>query len=123
MKRTYWIGPGPSLLLAAGIIASTVVAKVASESSWLVLAGPLVMAFALVGASVLGVRLGWASRATIRIALVLGASLVLAGVIVALRDPARLAAIMPILGGGAAAVIGANLGRWPQEKGDVVRGV
>ncbi len=109
MKRAYWIGLVPSLLLAVGVVASTAVAVLAAESGWFVLAGPLVMALAVVGASILGYQLYGDSRDTFRGALILGAALLLAGAIVTLRDPSLVAMLMPVLGGGAAAFVVLNM--------------
>jgi uncharacterized membrane protein SirB2 len=111
MKRAYWIGLVPSLLLATGIIASTVVAVLTSESGWFVLAGPVVMAFAVVGASALVNRSRGDSQGALRVALILGAVLLLAGAILALRDPSRVVMMMPVLGAGAAASVVVSHGK------------
>jgi hypothetical protein len=111
MKRTYWIGLAPSLLLGAGIIASTALAVLTSEFGWFVLAGPLVMALAVVGASILIDRVHGDSRAALPIALLLGAVLMVAGAILAFRDPSRVAMLMPILGAAAAASVIVGHGR------------
>lgn len=103
-----WIGP---IILATVIIISTVVAKLASESRWLVLAGPLCMAIALLAVAAIDHRRYGASRARVWAALILGGAMVLAGVIVAQRDPDRVARILPIIGGVSAVLIGANLGQ------------
>jgi len=98
-------GAGPILLLALGIIASTVVAWLLPHSAWLALVGPAIMAAALVGASALFPRPHGVRRTAIRQAVILGVALLVAGVIVIRKDPALLAPLLPILGGGAAAIV------------------
>ena len=95
----------PSLLLAIGIIVSTVLVSLLADVSWLILAGPVFMAVTLVGASAL-IRQPHASRRkAIGGATILGASLIVAGVIVVLTDRTMLMLMMPVFGGGAAAVV------------------
>ena len=98
-------GIGPSLLLAAGVIASTIAAILLSHASWLVLVAPTCMAVVLIWASVLIARPQDAHRKALWPALILGASLLLASVIVVVKDPALLAPLMPVLGGGAAGTV------------------
>src|SRR6266700_6265526 len=57
MTRKHWIDLSPSLVVGVGIIASTLVAVLAAESGWLVLAGPLLLALTVVSADVLHSRL------------------------------------------------------------------
>ena len=103
-----WIGP---IILASGIICSTVAANLASDSRWLVLAGPLGMAITLLAVAAIDHRWYGASRARVVAALILGGAIVLAGLIVAQRDPSRVARSLPIFGGVSAVLIGANLGQ------------
>jgi len=105
MSKSQRRGLGPILLLAAGIIVSTVVAWLLPHSAWLALVGPVIMAATLVGASALFPRPSGVRRRAIRQALFLGAALLLAGVIVIRQDPALLASLLPIFGGGAAAIV------------------
>ena len=63
------------------------------------------MAVTLIGASVLIPQPHVARRKAILAAVILGVSLLLAGIIIAMEDPTLLALFMPILGGGAAAVV------------------
>lgn len=96
-----------SLLLAVGIIAATLISLRTSESGWLVLAGPLVLAGSIVLASVIGHRTD--PRKSLAVGLILGASVVIASaIVVALANPARVATLMPILGGGGAVVVWGN---------------
>ena len=51
MTRRHWLGLGPSLLMGIGIILATLIAVRAAESRWMVLAGPLLLALAVVSAA------------------------------------------------------------------------
>ena len=88
-----------SLILVVGIITATMISLRTSESGWLVLAGPLVLACSIVLASVVGHRAD--SRKSLAAGLILGASVVLAS---AIADPPNVAMLIPILGGGAVVV-------------------
>ena len=101
MTRKYWLGLSPSLLMAAGLIVSTFTAARAAEFEWLVMAGPLLLAFALVGADVLDSRLRGESSGPSWAALLLGGSILLAGLIVTLRDPRLVKTFIPVMGGAA----------------------
>ena len=114
------IGP---LILAVGIIGSTVVAMLAEESRWWVLAGPLFMALSLMVAVFVHRRLHGPSRGTSGGAILLGAAIVLAGVILAQANPARVAPFMPILGATAFVVFLATRRNRASGKGDKSRGV
>ena len=98
MARKYWLELGPSLLVAAGIVAATFVAARAAESGWLVLAGPLLLALTVVGADVLGSRLRGKPSRPSWTALFIGGSFLLAGLIVALRDPSLVKTLIPVIG-------------------------
>jgi hypothetical protein len=113
--KWHWIGP---VILATGIVCSTVVANLASDSRWLVLAGPGVMAIAMLAVGTIDHRLYGASRARVWTALILGGALILAGLIVAQRDPALVAINLPIFGGASAVLIGANLGKGARSERD-----
>ena len=113
--KWHWIGP---IILATGVVSSTVVAKLASNSRWLVLAGPLVMAIAMLAVGAIDHRLYGASRARIWAALILGGAFILAGLILARRDPALVAINMPIFGGASAVLVGANLRKGARSERD-----
>lgn len=98
MTRRYWLDLGPSLLVGAGIVAAMFVAALAAESGWLVLAGPLLLALTVVGADVLGSRLRERSSRPSWTALFIGGSFLLAGLIVALRDPSLVKTLIPVIG-------------------------
>jgi hypothetical protein len=105
MPRKYWLDLGPSLLVGAGIVVSTFIAVLAAESGWLVLAGPLLLALAVVSADVVDSRRrGKSSRPSWR-ALFLGGSFLWAGLIVALRDPSLVKTLLPVFGAAAWATL------------------
>ncbi len=101
----------PSLCLAGGIIAATLVSLLASQNAWLVLAGPLLLAASLALASALGMRLNVVSSSAAKSAWILGAAILLAGLITTVSDPARVATIIPLLGAGASVAVWGNPGR------------
>lgn len=93
--KSRWMVP---VILASGIIGSTAVASLTSESG-LVLVGPLLMAVALLGVGVLQHRVHGASLTRVWAALIMAAAIVFGAVIVAQRDPARVASLLPVFGG------------------------
>jgi len=101
MTRKYWLDLGPSLLVGVGIIVSTLIAVLAAESRWLVLAGPLVLAMTVVSADVLDSRLKGESSGPSWAALLLGGSFLLAGLIVTLSDPSVVKTLIPVTGAAA----------------------
>ncbi len=101
MTRKYWLDLGPSLLVGAGVIVATLIAVLAAESGWLVLAGPLLLALAVVSADVVNSRLRGRASSPSWSALFLGGSFLLAGFIVALRDPNLVKPLIPTLGAAA----------------------
>ncbi len=101
MTRKYWLGLSPSLLVGAGIIVATLLAALAGESPWLVLGGPLLLAIAVVSADVLNSRLKGKLSGPSPAALILGASFLLAGLIVTLRDPSLVKTLIPVIGAAA----------------------
>jgi hypothetical protein len=98
MTRKFWRDLSASLLVAVGILVSTFVAAREAGSGWLVLTGPLLLALAIVGADVLNARLRGESSSPSWAALFMGGSCLLAGLIVARRDPALVKTFMPIVG-------------------------
>jgi len=96
----------PAIVLALGILAGTAVSAWLEDSGWLVMAGPLVLAGSLVAAGVLAQRRCDASAARTRAAIGVGAIFVVAAAIIAWRDPARVANIVPLLGAGGLVVLG-----------------
>jgi hypothetical protein len=96
MTRKFWFELGSSLVVGTGIILATLVTKRAAGYGWLVLAGPLLLALALVGSDVLNSRLRGKSSRPSPAALILGAAFLIAGAIV--RDPNSVATLIPIVG-------------------------
>jgi len=84
MMRTTWRDLGPSLFVAVGIVLATLVSTVLD--GWLVLAGPVLMAIAVLAANVLDARMKGRS----------GPSAV--AMILALSDPADVKLMIPTLG-------------------------
>jgi hypothetical protein len=98
MTRKYWLGLSPSLLVGAGIVVSTLIAVRAAGSGWWVLAGPLLLALAVVSADLLDSRLRGESSGPSWAALILGGAFLLAGSIVTHRDPSLVKTLIPVLG-------------------------
>jgi hypothetical protein len=98
MTRKNWPGLGPSVVVAGGIVLSTFVAALAAKDAWLVLAGPLFLGLAVVGASVWDSRLRGRTARPSAVAWMLAGACVVAGVIVALRDPAAVKELIPTMG-------------------------
>lgn len=105
MTRKYYLELAPSLLLAVGIVVSTFIAVMAAESGWLVLAGPLGLALTVVSADMLDSRLRGESAGPSGVALIFGITFLLAGVIVALRDPSLVKMLIPVIGSTAGVTI------------------
>ena len=113
-----WRLTGP-IILATSVVGSTAISKFASDSGWLVFTGPLVMAIALVAVAAIDHRLYGASRNRVWIAIFLGGIIILASVIVAQSDPAKVASNIGVLGGGVSAVfIWSNRNRGARRDGD-----
>ncbi|HEX2668272.1 MAG TPA: hypothetical protein VHP13_07850 [Gammaproteobacteria bacterium] len=94
--------PYPALLLAGGVLLSSVLCV--QRSDWLVLAAPASLALCVLVGAALDSRLrgGWVRPSPA--ALILAASFLLAGLMVA-QDREQLRQLMPILGASAAVVI------------------
>jgi len=98
MTRKDWLDLGPSLLMGAGIVVATLLTVLAAESGWLVLAGPLFLALAVVSADVLGARGRGESAGPPWAALLLAGALLLAAWTVSLRDPGLVKTLIPGMG-------------------------
>jgi hypothetical protein len=101
MTRKHWLHFGPSLLVGAGIILATLIAALAAKSGWLVMAAPLTLALAVVGADVLDSGLRRESPVPSPAALILGGAVLLAGLIVSVRDPNLVRTLISLVGAGA----------------------
>ena len=99
MNRKHFTAVGPSLIVAAGIIGSTFIAVVAADWQWLVMAAPAVLALAFVGADLLAARMGGCEARPSWPVLLLGATIILASQLVALRDPAMMKMLLPVIAG------------------------
>lgn len=99
MTRKYWLRLGPSLLVGAGTVVSTFIAVLAAESGWLVLSGPLLLALAVVSADIWDSRVRRESSGPSVAALILGGAILLAGLIVTLRNPSLVKTLIPVIGG------------------------
>jgi hypothetical protein len=85
--------------VGAEIAVSTLIAVRAAESRWLVLGGPLVLALAVASADVLASGLRGESSGPSWAAVLLGGSILLAGLIVARRDdPGIVKTLIPVIG-------------------------
>jgi|HubBroStandDraft_4_1064222.scaffolds.fasta_scaffold1012944_2 hypothetical protein len=98
MTGKSWLGLGPSLLVAVGIIVATFVAvRAAGYGSWVV-AGPLLLALAILGADMLASHQRGTSAGPSWPALFLAGACMLAGLIITLREPSRVAEAIPLIG-------------------------
>jgi hypothetical protein len=97
MTRKFWFDLGSSLLAGMGIIVATLVSKLAAGSGWLVLAGPLVLAIAFVGADLVNSRLQGKSLRPSPAVLIMAGTFLLASAIV-VRNPNVVATLIPIVG-------------------------
>jgi hypothetical protein len=100
-----WVSLSPAFVMALAILVSTAIAKRTSHSTWLVLTGPLLLALAIVAADVLASSLRGKYSGPSWGALIVGTALLAACVILAVRDPARVLAMIPVLGGACAVVV------------------
>jgi len=98
MTGKYWLGLGPSLLVGVGILVATFVAKRAVAYGWWVLAGPLLLALAILGADLLASRLRGQYSAPSWAALFLAGACLLASLIVAFREPSHVSSFIPVIG-------------------------
>ena len=98
MARKYWLELTPSVLLACAIILSSRIAVLAAKSTWLLFLAPALLAVAVVGADALNSFLHGESSRPSPGALILGATFLLAGSLVTLRDPSLVKTHIPIVG-------------------------
>jgi len=93
---------GAGIVLGLGILLGTAAAKAASDSGWLVLAGPALLALLLILADMIRTGSKGGLRRPSWTALILAGSVLLSCRLIAAKDPARVAIMIPILGGGVA---------------------
>jgi hypothetical protein len=96
MPRKDLLDLGPSLMVAAGIIGSTFIAVRAAGAGGWVLAGPLLLALAVVGADAWGCRRRGGPARPSWAAVILGGSFLLSSLI--LGDPGLVKDSLPVLG-------------------------
>ena len=111
MSRKHWTELAPSLVLASGIVLSTLVAVLPMAPGWRVGAGALLLTLSILGADMLSSRLRGESPVPSPVAIVVASAYLVTCGIVALRDPALIAMLIPILGGGASAILLPRRGR------------
>lgn len=88
----------PALLVASGIVLATLLAVHAQGSLWLALAAALLLTLVVLAADALE---AWIQEGKPRVsapAWILGASFLLAGVLVGVQDPGKVKTLMPLLG-------------------------
>jgi len=96
MTRKDLFNLGPSLMIAAGIIGSTFIAVRAAGAGGWVLAGPLLLALAVVGADTWASRRRGGPARPSWAAVILGSAFLLASLIVG--DPGLVRESLPVLG-------------------------
>lgn len=111
MKRTVI---GYSLLLAAALIAATIISVNTPDTPAYAMLAPLLLSVTIVA---VGARCEQRFRGTLRLALVLGLALVAACAIMAFKDPTNVATMLPILGAAVLAPIILRLSR-DRDDGD-----
>lgn len=107
----------PAVALAVGILVATAIAAFTQASFGSAIAASLVLACAIVLASRLAQTTGAPATSESRVAAYAAGAVVLAAGIVALVDPASVAMMLPILGGGAVVVLGER----PRCRGQAAR--
>lgn len=93
----------PALLLAAGVLLASTLAV--QHSSWLVLAAPVALALSVLVADSLDAYLRGGRARPSNGALILAASFLPAGWIVAVGEPSQLKPLMPVLAASAAVTV------------------
>ena len=104
MPKKLWIELGPSLFVGAGILASTFVAVRGPSSGWGWLAGPVLLALAIVGGDGLAFALrGKRWRPSWPALIMAGAGLLACWILA--PDPSGLKAFLPLVGASAWVVL------------------
>ncbi|MGD8377372.1 MAG: hypothetical protein PVF68_14670 [Acidobacteriota bacterium] len=102
----------PGLLLAVGIVGSTALAMATENAGMLVVFAPAVLAaFAVVAGVMAGRGADSDPRGRLGASLIVGAAVLLAGLLTALGDASAVSTLMPILGAGVAAPVVIGPGR------------
>ena len=90
--------PTPAIITAAGILIGTVIAVTVPEQGPLLFVGPLVTSAAMIWAA-LAARARGMDKA-LPAGLILAAGLMVATLLVSFTDPANVATLIPLVGGG-----------------------
>ncbi len=97
-RKSWWLDLVPGLLVGLGVIAATLIATLAVEMGWWILAGPLVLALAFLGADMAESRRRGSSLRPSFIATILAGTILVSSLIVTLRDPRLLLTFIPVIG-------------------------
>lgn len=100
-----WTQLLPALALAGGILAGTAVTRAAPHLGFSVLAGPFVLAAAILLVGELVRRQPEAPRGMRTASVILALATLAASVFVAGSDPARVVEVLPLLGAGAVVLV------------------
>ena len=106
----------PSILLAAGILASTAVAAWVSTDGWTIMAGPVVLVLAMIAAVAVDNRLQGTPPGAWRSSAIMCAVILLASLLVFLRDPVKMASLLPLVGAAAAMPLVLNAARRDRQR-------
>jgi hypothetical protein len=98
MTRKYWLRQTPSLLVAGAIVLATLLAALTAKSEWLVLTAPALLGASVIGADAWNCQLHGGAFRPSPAALIVGASFLLAGLLLTLRDPSSLKTLIPLIG-------------------------
>lgn len=100
-----WTQLLPALALAGGILAGTAVTRAAPRLGFSVLAGPLVLAVAILLVGELVRRQPEAPRGMRTASVILAVATLAASIFVTGSDPARVGEVLPLLGAGAVVLV------------------
>jgi len=96
MSNRHWVEVVPGLVIGAGILVASFVAK-ATEHSF-VMAGPLLLALSVLAADLLNARLLGLPRRPGAAALIMGGSIMLMGLMLTLSDAHTVLTMLPVVG-------------------------
>jgi uncharacterized integral membrane protein len=99
MKKKRWLlDLAPGLLVGLGLIAASLIATLTLERGGWILAGPLVLALALLGADMAESRRRGSSLRPSFTAMILACTILISSLIVTTRDPRLLLTFLPVIG-------------------------
>lgn len=111
----------PAFVLAAGALVATWIAVHAGGSPWTALAGPLLLALAILAADAWEAHLQGQPLRPSQGVLMLGVSVVLAALIVGVGNPRQVQELMPVLSAVAAVAISSRYRTRPSRCFDLKR--